>query len=454
MTVFSRVHGNNRDRSRSRSRSPPSDDRKRTPRGRRSHFGGSGSTGSGSPTSDDDEPTTTTTRGGSARGGRFAGRGGKQHKDAGKSNKRHNNNFDGATTNKKNKGKQIGNAPEEDPTLKEARLAKRAARFQDHLDEGSSPDSQLPVSFGHKKNKKQKSGGVHSRLSLGGLGSSAKQHGWNLNSFAFAMGGDEGEIDWSSFAIKGTSATVEKKYLRLTAAPDPTTVRPPSVLRKALELAKKNWLEKGDYHATCDAFKSIRQDLTVQCIRDAFTVQVYETHARVAVEKRDKEEFNMCLTQLKLLHKTYPSQYVNEFACYRLLYYIYTKNTLDMGVFIASMSPALKSDPCIKHALEVRSAWASGNYVRFFRLYANAPNMSSALMDFFMERERKEAFGKVVRSYRPTISVDQLKSILAFEDVSRVREFLEQVIGDEVVYADRPQNEKIDCKATSAAVAL
>jgi len=449
MTVFSRLHGNDRDRSRSRSRSPSSEDRKRTPRGRRNHFDGSGSTGSGSPSSEDEESA----RGASSRGGRFGGRGGKRDKDDGKNNKRRSNNFDNNNGNKKHKGKQIGNAPEEDPTLKEARLAKRAARFQDHLNDASSDSSSLPVSFG-KKAKKQKGGSVRSRLSLGGLGSVAKNQGWNLNSFAFAMGGDEGEIDWSSFAIKGTSATVEKKYLRLTAAPDPATVRPPSVLRKALELAKKNWLEHGDYHATCDAFKSIRQDLTVQCIRDAFTVQVYETHARVAIEKRDKEEFNMCLTQLKLLHKTHPSQYTNEFAAYRLLYYIFTNNTLDVGVFMASLTPELKRDPCIEHALTVRKAWSSGNYVRFFRLYANAPNMSSALMDFFIERERKEAFGRAVKSYRPSMSVEQLKTLLAFEEISEVREFLEQVIGDKVVYADRPQNEKIDCKATSAAVAL
>ena len=449
ITVFSRLHANDRDRSRSRSRSPSStDDRKRTPRGRRSHFDGSGSTGSGSPSSEDEDQT----RGASSKGGRFGGKGGKREKDETKSNKRRSN-FDN-NTNKKHKGKQIGNAPEEEPSLKEARLAKRAARFQDHLSDSSPDSNSLPVSFG-KKNKKQKGGGVHSRLSLGGgLGSVAKQQGFNLNSFAFAMGGDEGEIDWSSFAIKGTSATVEKKYLRLTAAPDPATVRPPSVLRKALELAKNNWSEKGDYYSTCDAFKSIRQDLTVQCIRDAFTVQVYETHARVAIEKRDQTEFNLCLTQLKLLHKSYPSQYVNEFAAYRLLYYIYTNNTLDVGVFLASVTPAAQSDPCIKHALQVRKAWSSGNYVRLFRLSANAPNMSGALMDFFMERERKEAFGKAVKSYRPTMSVEQLKTVLAFEQISEVREFLEQVIGDSVVYADRPQNEKIDCKATSAAVAL
>ena len=47
-----------------------------------------------------------------------------------------------------------------------------------------------------------------------------------------------------------------------------------------------------------------------------------------------------------------------------------------------------KLEECIKHAMQVRSALATGNYVRFFKLYLDAPNMGKYLMDVFIEKHR------------------------------------------------------------------
>ena len=83
----------------------------------------------------------------------------------------------------------------------------------------------------------------------------------------------------------GRSQVLERPYLRLTTAPDPSVVRPPEVLKQALELLKRKWRAEGNYSYICDQFKSIRQDLMVQRVKTDFTVQVYELHARIALEK-------------------------------------------------------------------------------------------------------------------------------------------------------------------------
>jgi hypothetical protein len=64
---------------------------------------------------------------------------------------------------------------------------------------------------------------------------------------------------------------------------------------------------------------------------------------------------------------------------------------LDINSVMASITPEQKKCPAIQHALDVRSAIATSNYHRLFRLYTKAPNMGGYLMDQFVERERVQA---------------------------------------------------------------
>lgn len=225
--------------------------------------------------------------------------------------------------------------------------------------------------------------------------------------------------------IVGTCQDLEKQYLRLTSAPDPSTVRPLDVLKRSLEMVVNYWKNSAnrDYNYACDQLKSIRQDLTVQFIRNSFTVLVYETHARIALEIADHEEFNQCQSQLKTLYEIVPSTAHYEFTGYLILYLIYTNNTTELQLTLSKLSRECMRHPVVDHALKVRRAWSLTNYHQLFSLYKQAPAMSAKVMDWFLERERKQALKIIIRSYRPNVPVDFVSKQLAFPSIDDCLQF-------------------------------
>ncbi|CAH8610546.1 unnamed protein product [Schistosoma intercalatum] len=257
----------------------------------------------------------------------------------------------------------------------ESRLTQRASRFKDHL--------------------------VQSPIGSGSIGRTTSQL---LSNYTDER--DDLAVDFGSCQIIGTMQEIEKQYLRLTRAPDPTEVRPLAILKLSLEHVKEKWRSDTDYHWVCEQFKSIRQDLTVQGIEDDFAVSVYEAHADVALEAGDFEEFHQCQSQLLRLHKEgLGVSRLLEFTAYRLLYYIFTLDILGINTIMAGLRPTHKTNPCVSFALKLRSAWSLSNYHRFFKLLCPAnddqqpPLRCKHVVNWFVDRERKEAIRLMFKVY-------------------------------------------------------
>ncbi|KAJ1660591.1 hypothetical protein IWQ61_000485 [Dispira simplex] len=251
-------------------------------------------------------------------------------------------------------------------------------------------------------------------------------------------------IDWDEYTIVGTCTRLEKQYLRLTSAPDPTTVRPLPVLHKTLELLKQKWRTEKNYPYIRDQFKSLRQDLTVQRIKNDFTVRVYEVHARIALESNDLGEYNLCQTKLKELYQYNLPGHRHEFLAYRILYAIHLHRSSEVNAIMMALTPEEKQSTPVQHALQVRTAVATFNYHQLFILFADAPNMNGSIMAHFLERYRVMAMMAICKAYRSTVPVSFVRTELAFPDEQVATQFLE---AHQVVFQNLPDGEKgIVCK--------
>jgi len=243
--------------------------------------------------------------------------------------------------------------------------------------------------------------------------------------------------------LRGTSTSLEKPYLRLTSSPDPRQVRPLKVLKQSLELIKTRYLSDDNYSYACDQLKSIRQDLTVQCIRGRFTAHVYETHARIALESGDLPEYNQCQSQLQEMRQKGVQISVDEFDAYRILYSLHVDSKLELAGVFRDIAASRKdcvlgvarwqsgfaavkdsSTSVTNFALAVVDALRERNSHRFFRLYKAAPMHTSHLMDFLVSRQRRQMLGNLLKAYL-SLPVPVAAALLHFKQVKKCERFLQ-----------------------------
>ncbi|POY72168.1 hypothetical protein BMF94_4805 [Rhodotorula taiwanensis] len=261
---------------------------------------------------------------------------------------------------------------------------------------------------------------------------------------------DPNVIDWDQYTIVGKNTKLEKPYLRLTSLPDPNTIRPLDILKQTLELLKRKWRDENNYNWVCDQFKSMRQDLLVQRIQNDFTVQVYEIHARIALEKGDFGEFNQCQSRLRHLYRLGLNGHPMEFLGYRILYLLFSRNRAELNTTLAELTPDEYRDHSVSHALGVRLAVTQGNYTKLFRLFLAAPKMGAYVMDAFVPRERVAALVTMCKAYMQ-IPLSLVTSQLAFDSDQDAHDFLASHNAALYKTPNAPLAERhLDCKAAFA----
>ena len=228
--------------------------------------------------------------------------------------------------------------------------------------------------------------------------------------------------------LVGENSNLEKPYLRLTTFPRKEDVRPLKVLIKSLAHIKCRYLQTEDFDWANEQLKSVRQDMTVQRLRNRFVLDVYETHARILLEHGDLDEFNQCQTMIRSLTEgprscsegekakdalgvhfggdddpsastddrasdaplVQTSESQDEFRGYAILYALVRNTSMELKTELARAKSlgqnAKATTSCSCHAISVVQAVDDHDYRTFFRLYESAPHLSAYLMDFLVKR--------------------------------------------------------------------
>ncbi|KAI9464164.1 SAC3/GANP/Nin1/mts3/eIF-3 p25 family-domain-containing protein [Boletus coccyginus] len=323
----------------------------------------------------------------------------------------------------------------------QAALNRRAERFQrEHEIE---------------RQKSLRINGSQSTLKANSQGAHLLNRIWRADSpSTFGPNPDDPEADpnvphWDRHTIVGTNPELFKDYLRLTSEPRPEMIRPYPVLQQTLLELKKRWREKVSYEWICNQFKSLRQDLTVQRIKNEFTVQVYEMHARIALESADMVEYNQCQATLKTLYELGIPGKVEEFAAYRILMLLHGRNKSELNLYVGQLTPRQKMDPDVQHALRVQRALSMGNYHALFEMYLSSPNMGVYIMDHFIDRERAKALMIMTKAYR-TLTLAFIRNELAFDTLLETQTYLHTHRAAVFINPNSPDREKVlDCKVAS-----
>ncbi|WLF76777.1 hypothetical protein PVL30_000481 [Lodderomyces elongisporus] len=257
----------------------------------------------------------------------------------------------------------------------------------------------------------------------------------------------------SNGAFVGTCLALEKDYLRLTSAPDPAKVRPQSVLEQSIGFVKNKYSEMESpqkaYDYIKNQLKSIRQDLTVQHIKNEFTVYIYEQNARFSIKHNDLGEFNQCQTQLKYLYHLRRSsnhllsnKFISseaEMLCYKIIYMMITKNNSEIcklkTMVLREYHSYEVNEKDSDHLKLVATLFTCNNHKLLDNCYSFFQELSQykdlettqlalhMISNFLDDKVRLLALGSICEAYQK-VSLKFLTQFLMFAEEAQCEEYL------------------------------
>ncbi|KAI0984876.1 hypothetical protein GJ496_005121 [Pomphorhynchus laevis] len=244
--------------------------------------------------------------------------------------------------------------------------------------------------------------------------------------------------------IMGTSTELEKNFLRLTTTPDASTIRPLPILQQAFVFVCEKAKLK-DIRYLCDQLRSIRQDLTVQNIKNDFTVKVYETNVMTALNACDREEFNQCQSRLMDLYKQgFVSANRCKFTGFRMLYCILTKDFQSlMQIYLEILLNGFENE--LKDVLLLYQAWSSRNTFLLFRSYKKLSTDLQLVANMFIDRERSSTIAQFLKAFRPTLSQRWISSQLCYPNNDSFQKHMQSL---KIVFSES-DSALVDCKSSN-----
>ena len=225
--------------------------------------------------------------------------------------------------------------------------------------------------------------------------------------------------------VVGRSTEMEKHYLRLTGDPDPSTIRPLSVLEKSLKYCMNKYRQNNDYVYIAEQLRSIRQDLTVQHIYNDFCVEVYQTHIKLALESGDWDNFIQVQTPLEELYKRGLGTFKDRctFTCYRMLYLISVDDYPGLIGCISELDQDLFNSRDVQFAIRLWNLVMNKEWITFFEMFSLSSSYCKKAISLKIESFRDDALLTIAKCYRK-LRLEDYRVLLCLDTDKETEEFL------------------------------